>query len=165
MNIKDLNEILSCVNLSKIENLLLERGYRNASKNGVWEFDPVAIANASNVQDCEIFEDFFNDKIYTGNIVFDVKEYPEITFIVITISQTPGEKNQHSLPIEILLFTNATINNEYEREQSRILRCEICKRKFPTRELCEINGKLICDSCFEKDLKRVVNKGKSKLIR
>ncbi len=165
MNIVELNEIISQIDLPKIRVLLERRGYRLASKNGQWEFSPVAIANAKNVENSDRYEDVFDDKIYVADVHSDVKEYPDVEFIVVTVNQVCREKDNLEQPIEMLLFTNAPIDEEYERAQSSIAKCDICKKQFTMSELCEVNGKLVCGACFEEDLNRLIKQGKSKLAK
>ncbi len=165
MTIEKLNEIVSLMDLAKIDKALTENGYRNASKNGKWEFDPISIANANNVQNSERYEDVFFDKVYVGDIHLEVKEYPDIDFIVITVNNVYRDRDNLETPGEMLLYTTAPINEEYERRMSQIGTCELCKKQFPMDELCEINGKLVCDDCFSEDLKRFRLGKKSKLTQ
>lgn len=165
MTIKELNSIVSSKNIERIDKSLVGLGYRLASKNGIWEFDPFAIANAKKVQNSERYEEVFDDKIYVGDIHSEVQGYEEYEFIVITVNKVYREQNNLEQPIVMGLYTNAPINEEYEREQNRISRCDVCKKQFPMADLCEINGKLVCDDCFEKDLQKLKTKGKSKLAK
>ncbi len=163
MTIKELNKIIEYKNLEKIHDALQHGGYRHASKGGVWEFDTVAIANAKAVENSEQFEDVFDDKIYVADLHTQVKEYPDVEFIVVTVKKVYRDKNNLEQAEQMELYTNASINEEYEREQAKICKCADCKREFSMRELCEVNGRLICDDCFDKDLKRLRTTGKSKL--
>ncbi len=165
MKLIELNQIISCMDLAQIGSILQQRGYRHASKNGVWEFDPIAIANADKVENSMRYEDFFNDKVYVADIFTDVKKYPNVEFIVVTVNKVYRESDSIEQSIEMSLYTNASVNKEYELCHSQIEKCAICKKEFTMNELCEINGKLICDSCFEKDLQSLKLKGKSKLTK
>ncbi len=165
MTIEELNKIVESKNLEKITEVLQKCGYRHASKGGVWEFDPVAIAKAKAVENSEQFEDVFDDKIYVADLHAQVKEYPDVEFIVVTVKKVYRDKNNLEQAEQMELYTNAPINEEYEREQVKICKCAECKREFPMRELCEVNGRLICDDCFENDLKRLCTIGKSKLAK
>ncbi len=163
MTIEELNKIIESKNLEMIHDTLQHCGYRYASKGGVWEFDPVAIANAKAVENSEQFEDIFDNKIYVADLHTQVKEYPDLEFIVVTVKKVYHDKSNLEQAEQMELYTNAPINEEYEREQVKICKCAECKREFTMRELCEVNGRLICDDCFEKDLKRLRTTGKSKL--
>ncbi len=163
MTVEELNKIIVNKDIDKIHQTLEESGYRHASKGGRWEFDPVAIANAKVVENSEQFEDVFDDKIYVADLHTQVKEYPDVGFIVVTVKKVYRDKNNLEQAERMELYTTAPINEEYEREQAKICKCADCKREFPMSELCEVNGRLICDDCFEKDLKRLRTTGKSKL--
>ncbi len=138
-------------------------GYRKASVDGIWEFNPVDIANADKVINSQRFEDVFDDKVYVGDIHTEVKEYPDVEFIVITVNRVYRNKDDLECPIEMVLFTDAPIDQEYEWAQSKITKCQKCKRQFPMSKLCEVNGKLICDDCFNEDLEKLKTTGQSKL--
>ncbi len=165
MDIKELNNIIVCMDLPQIHRKLEQHGYRSASKSGVWEFDPIAIANAKQVKNSEQYEDVFDDKVYIGDIHTHVKAYPSIEFIVITVNKIYRDRNNLEIPIIMELYTNAPINEEYEREQSKIGKCAICKKNFTISELCKINGQLICDNCFGKKLRTSRINCVSKLIK
>ncbi len=165
MTIERLNEVLAYKNLEKICKALEELGYRHASKNGKWEFSPIDVAKAGKVENADRHEDIFDDKTYVGDIHAHVEGQGDYEFIVITVNTIYRDKDNLEFPCEMFLYTNAPINEEYEREASKILQCSGCKKKFPVRELCEVNGKLLCDDCFEKDLRRLTEKGKSKLAQ
>ena len=164
MNIKELNEIISHIDLVQINAMLEQSGYRCASKNGTWEYDPISIANAEKIQNSNRYEDVFDDKIYIAEIYSKIKSYPNKEFIVITVKKVYRDKNNYESPIEMILYTNAPIDKIYEEEQSKIAQCVLCKKSYRMGELCEINNKLICDNCFKKDLQSLKSKGKSKLI-
>ena len=165
MTIEELNKIVECKNLDKISKAIIECGYRNGNKYAEWEFDLIAIANAENVERGESFEEIFDDKIYVGEIYTQVKEYPDTKFILITVKKIYRDRDNFEFPLAMSLFTDAPINEDYEKEQSKIAKCEICKREFTFSELCEVNGKLVCDECVEKDLKNYARTGKSKLTK
>ncbi len=165
MTIEQLNKIIEQKDVVKIDKSLVGLGYRNATKSGKWEFDPVAIANAKRVENSERFEEVFDDKIYVGDIHSEVKEYPDTEFIVITVNKIYRERDNLEQPIIMELYTTAPINEEYEKEMAKPSKCAICKKQFPMAELCEVNGKLVCDDCFEKDIRRLMAKGKSKLAK
>ncbi len=163
MKIEELNNIVSTMDIEKIKEALEKRGYRNASIDGTWEFDPIAIAKAKNVENSERYEDIWADKVFVGDIHTQVTEYPNVKFIVITVKNVYRNKNNLEVPFEMILYTDAPIDIAYEQEQNKLFACELCKKQFPKRELCEVNGKLICDDCFEEDLKRLMQTNKSKL--
>ncbi len=165
MTIEQINKIIESKNLEKIHDALQCGGYRHASKSGVWEFDPVAIANAKVVENSGQFEDVFDDKIYVADLHAQVKEYPDLEFIVVTVKKVYRDKNNLEQAEQMELYTNAPINEEYEREQAKMCKCAECNREFPMSDLCEVNRRLICDNCFEKDLKKLHTTGKSKLIK
>ncbi len=161
MTIEQLNKIVSLTDLEKIQSAMEKEGYRNASKCGKWEFNTIAIANANDVGNGERYEDVFADRTYVGDIHTNVNEYPDTEFIVITVNKVYRDKGIE-VPCEMVLFTNAPINEEYEKEQAVICRCADCKRDFAKAQLTEINGRLICDDCFDRDLERLLSSGKSK---
>ncbi len=165
MTIGQLNKIIKYKNSDKIHQELEKCGYRHASEGGRWEFDPFAIANAKAVENSEPFEDVFDDKIYVADLHAQVKEYPDVEFIIVTVKKVYRDKNNLEQAEQMELYTNAPINEEYEREQAKICKCMECKREFTIRELCEVNGRFICDDCFENDLKRLCTTGKSKLAK
>ncbi len=162
MTVKVLNGILANVSLPKMEAELMALGYRNASKNGKWEFNPIAIANADSVKNSRRYVDKTNGICYVADIHNRVKEHPNVEFIVVTVKEIyifNGEIKEQ--PLEMFLYTDAPINEEYEREQARLSRCTICGIEFRNDELCEVNGKLLCDKCFEAEL----NKLKKQILR
>ncbi len=162
MKIQRLNELVKSMNLQRIQQEIEKDGCRLAGKHGVWEFNPIQIARARNIERTEYHEDIFDDKKYVGEIYSQVEGQGAYEFIVITIEQIHRQLNNTEFPCEMLLFTNAPVNEEYEREQARIRGCQVCKRNFTRGELVELNGKRICNECFIADLNRRVGKGKSK---
>ncbi len=161
MFLEELNKIVALMDLEKIQRALEDLGYRNASLNGVWEFDPVVIANAKKVEQTEHFEDVFDDKKFIGDLHTLVEGQDGYEFVVITVEKIYRNLDNKEFPCEMLLFTNAPINEECVKEQSQLCRCKDCKRTFTKGELVEVNGRLICDDCFQKDLDRFL-KRKSK---
>lgn len=161
MTIEQLNEIVSSMDLATIENKLKECGFRTASKNGNWEFAPFEIAKAFNVEGTERYEDVFGDKKYHGDIHTQVSGYEGITFIVISVEKIHRDLDNMTFPIEMLLFTNAPINEEYERKQTEVCHCAECKESFVKGDMIELNGKFLCSDCFQKELSRAAT-GKPK---
>lgn len=154
MTIEQLNEIVSTMDLATIESKLKENGFRSASKNGNWEFHPFEIAKAFKVEGTERYEDTFDDKKYHGDIHTQVAAYEGLTFIVISVEKIHRNLDNMSFPVEMLLFTDAPINEEYERKQSEICCCVECKGKFAKGDMIELNEKLFCIECFQKELNR-----------
>ncbi len=106
MKIETLNQIISCKNIKKIDELIKQNGYLHASKNGKWKFNPIDIANANKVENSERYEDIFDDKVYVGDIHTQVKRYPNIEFIVITVNKVYRDRNNFEFPIQMELYVN-----------------------------------------------------------
>ncbi len=165
MNIEALNEIVKQMDLEKIQTDLEQLGYRHASKNGKWEFSPFDIAKAGEVENTERHEDVFADKVYVGDLHTQVEGQGEYEFIVVTVEEIHRHLNNREFPCEMLLFTNAPIDEEYEREQAKPARCQVCKKEYAQGELTKVNGRLVCKECFEQDLSRLISTGKSRLTK
>ncbi len=163
MTIERLNQIVGSMDMKIIHDCLQNEGYRHASKGGRFEFDICEIADANEVESTKKYVDVFDDKIYVGEIYKDVSIYPNTKFVTVTVKQIHRYLNNLEFPLEIALFTNAPINEEYEKQMAQIETCKLCKKQFAMIDLCEINGKLVCDDCFLQDLERVKSGKKSKL--
>lgn len=157
LTIEQLNGIVSLMDADKINAALQQFGYRHASKNGRWEFNMFAVSQAEQFEGTETHEDVFGDREYCGNIYKGVKEYPGVTFAVVTIKRFHREKGI-KITEAFECFVDAPINEEYEAEQAKVCTCEGCGKSFTVGQLCKVNKKLLCDECFLEELK---NKRKS----
>lgn len=168
MNIEQLNEIISTMDLDKIRAGVEQHGFRCASKNGKWEFDMKAVSSAESVEATELHEDTFDDRKYHGEIYTGVEEYPNNTFVVIVVKHIYKHIGVEAYE-QLICFTDAPVNEEYERKQNESAKCALCKKEFTAGELVDMveKGKKhrLCNDCFKKKLKAHIQKRQKQLRR
>lgn len=151
MNIEQLNEIISTMNLTRIKNNLESLGYRCASKHGKFEFDLMKILEQERTTATDDYEDTFDDHSYFAEVFENVKAFGGYDFIVVTQLNTKIDFPEH-----VDIYTNAPINEEYEKALEEVKKCKRCGKKFKAYELWEQDGKPYCKPCFQSEFSKKV---------
>ncbi len=155
MQIQELEQIINTMDTDIICKALEDKGYRLANPDGVKEFDvPIVAEDESNTTNVSV-EDVFDDKLYRATIHKNMKEYDGITFIWFVVSKLI-RRPDITLPIpwKMFLYTDAPINEEYEKFQAEIICCEKCKRKDQRKKMLSLYEKTLCPKCFVKELRK-----------
>ena len=149
ITIEQLNQIISTMDLEKIRNGIESFGYRCASKHGKLEFDLMKILDQERATATDDYEDVFEDCRYFAEVFENVKDYEPYTFIVVTQLAIYRNRNNMEFPSYVDIYTDAPINEEYEKSMEEVKKCQRCGKKFKTYALCEMNGKRYCTPCFQ----------------
>lgn len=91
------------------------------------------------------YEDTFDDHSYWAEVFENVKDCGGYDFIVVT--QLNMKMN---FPEHVDIYTNAPINEEFEKALEAIKKCKCCGKKFKAYELWEMDGNTYCAACFQK---------------
>ncbi len=155
MNIQELEKILKSMNTTAIRKAIQKKGFRLANPNYVNEFN-VPIKDLTNpyIQSVSV-EDIVKNRIYTASIHKNIKGYKGLTFIwfmVTRIIKCPDI----DLPLlcKLFLYTDASVNEEYEKAQAEIIYCEKCRAIDQRKNFLLFNGKTLCHECFVQELRR-----------
>ena len=144
ITIEQLNEIISTMDLEKIKAGIEQHGYRCASKHGKLEFDLMKILEQERTTATDDYEDTFNDHSYWAEVFENVKSFGGYDFIVVTQLNT-----KFNMPEHVDIYTDAPINEEYEKAMEEVKKCKRCGKKFKAYELWEMNGEHYCMPCFQ----------------
>ena len=158
ITIEQLNEIISTMNLTRIRNNLEQFGYRCASKYGKLEFDLMKILDEERTTATDDYEDTFDDHSYFAEVFENVKGYEPYTFIVITQLAIYRDRNNAEFPEHVDIYTDAPINEAYEKAMEEVKKCKRCGKKFKAYELWELNGNHYCMSCFHAEFSKKVRR-------
>ena len=145
ITIEQLNGIVSLMDMEKIKNALERFGYRCASKNGKFEFDLMKIIEKERTTATADYEDTFDDHSYFAEVHEGVEGFEEHTFIVVTKLRIFRDRNNAELPEQVDIYTDAPINEEYEKAMEEVKKCKRCGKKFKAYEIFSIDGKDLRD--------------------
>ena len=158
ITIEQLNKIISTMNLTRIRNNLEHFGYRCASKHGKLEFDLMKILEQERTTATDDYEDTFEDRSYFAEVFENVKGYEPYTFIVVTQLAIYRDRNNAEFPEQVDIYTDAPINEEYEKAMEEVKKCKRCGKKFKVYELWEMNGNHYCKPCFQEVFSKKVRR-------
>lgn len=153
MTIEQLNEIIATMDLEKIKAGLERHGFRHASKYGKLEFDLMKIMEQERTTATDDYEDTFDDRCYWAEVFDNVTACGGYDFIVVTQLNT-----KFNMPEQVDLYTNAPINEEYEKALEEVKKCKRCGKKFKAYELWEQDGKHYCKPCFQEEFNKKVRR-------
>lgn len=156
ITIEQLNGVIALMDLEKIKAALSQFGYRCASKHGKFEFDLMKIIDAERTAATSDFEDTFDNHSYFAEVYESVKGYEPYTFIVVTQLRIYRDRNNFEYPSHVDIYTDAPINEEYEKAMEEIKKCNMCKKKFKTYDIYSLDGKDYCKPCFQKVFEKKV---------
>ena len=151
LTIEQLDKIVASMNLEQIKTGIEQHGYRCASKHGKLEFDLMKIIEQKRTTATDDYEDTFDDHCYWAEVFENVKDCEGYDFIVVTQLNT-----KINFPEHVDIYTNAPINEEYEKALETVKQCKCCKKKFKVYELSKLNGNLYCLSCFQKTFSKKI---------
>lgn len=158
ITIEQLNEIISTMNLTRIRNNLESLGYRCASKYGKLEFDLMKILDGERTTATDDYEDTFDDHSYFAEVFENVKGCEPYTFIVVTQLAIYRDRDNAEFPEHVDIYTDAPINEAYEKAMEEVKKCKRCGKKFKAYELWELNGNHYCMSCFHAEFSKKVRR-------
>lgn len=158
ITIEQLNKIISTMNLTRIRNNLEHLGYRCASKYGKLEFDLMKILEQERTTATDDYEDTFEDRSYFAEVFENVKGYEPYTFIVVTQLAIYRDRDNAEFPEYVDIYTDAPINEEYEKAMEEIKKCKRCRKKFKAYALWEMNGHHYCQPCFQAEFSKKVRR-------
>lgn len=154
ITIQQLNGVVSLMDMEKIKNALEFFGYRCASKHGKLEFDLMKILEQERTTATDDYEDTFDDRRYFAEVFENVKGYEPYTFIVVTQLTIYRNRNNEEFPEHVDIYTDAPINEEYEKAMEEVKKCKRCGKKFKAYELWEMNGNHYCKPCFQAEFSK-----------
>lgn len=158
LTIEQLNEIISTMDLEKIKAGIEQFGYRCASKYGKLEFDLMKILDEERTTATDDYEDTFDDHSYFAEVFENVKGYEPYTFIVVTQLAIYRDRDNAEFPEHVDIYTDAPINESYEKAMEEVKKCKRCGKKFKAYELWELNGNNYCKSCFQAEFSKKVRR-------
>lgn len=156
LTIEELNNIVSSMNLEQIRAGLAKHGYRHASKHDVFEFDLMKIISEERTTATDDFEDVFDDHSYFAEVFENVKGYEGYTFIIVTQLAIYRDEDNREMPEQIDMYTDAPVNEVYERELESERKCPICKKIFKSYDMYKLNGEHYCKKCYGKAAKQAL---------
>ncbi len=149
MTIEELEEIIKIMDYDGICAEIEGRGFRRASEDGVFEFDFYSLWGKSGYQKQVIKEDRKTDKYFHIRICKDCTGYEGLTFIEVYFCKIKKVKRKRfPIPKKSMLYTDAPINEEYERDIHSIVQCARCNKEYVKKELISHENKLLCGRCF-----------------
>lgn len=154
-----LNEIISTMDLEKIKEGIERHGYRCASKYGKLEFDLMKIIEQERTTATDDYEDVFNDQSYFAEVFENVKDCGGYDFIVVTQLAIYRDRDNMEFPEHVDIYTNAPINETYEKALEEVKKCKRCGKKFKAYGLWEWNGNHYCKPCLQVEFSK---KGRKK---
>lgn len=158
LTIEQLNGVIALMDLRKIKAALEQFGYRCASKYGKLEFDLMKILDEERTTATDDYEDTFDDHSYFAEVFENVKGYEPYTFIVVTQLAIYRDRNNAEFPEHVDIYTDAPINEEYEKAMEEVKKCKHCGKKFKAYELWELNGNHYCLPCFQAEFSKKVRR-------
>lgn len=158
MTIEQLTQIISTMDLEKIKAGIEQHGYRCASKHGKLEFDLMKILEQEHTAATDNYEDTFDDHSYFAEVFENVKDYESYTFIVVTQLAIFRNKDNAEFPEHVDIYTDAPINETYEKAMEETKKCKHCGKKFKAYELWEMNGRHYCKPCLQTKFSKSVRK-------
>jgi len=158
ITIEQLNEVVSLMDIEKIKTAMETFGYRCASKHGKLEFDLMTILEQERTTATDDYEDTFDDRSYFAEVFENVKGYEQYTFIVVTQLAIYRNRNNASFPEHVDIYTDAPINEAYEKAMEEIKKCKRCGKKFKAYELWEFNGTPYCKPCFQVEFSKKITR-------
>lgn len=158
ITIEQLNEIISTMDLEKIKAGIEQHGFRRASKHGKLEFDLMKILEQERTTATDDYEDTLDDHSYFAEVFENVKGYEPYTFIVVTQLAIYRDRDNAEFPEHVDIYTDAPINEEYEKAMEEVKKCKRCGKKFKAYELWEMNGKHYCQPCFQAEFSKKVRR-------
>ncbi len=135
MTVKELRAIISSADVQTISNRLLERGFRIAYPNLIWKYKDL-FSMKKNIIKNVCYKNTDRGFDYRARVYQDMKNYGEIIFIEVALSQ------------KTLFYTNMPVDEEYEREQAIEGKCANCKETHIKKSLIEHGGGLLCAKCL-----------------
>lgn len=153
ITIEQLNEIISTMDLDKIKAGIEQHGFRCASKHGKLEFDLMKILEQERTTATDDYEDTFDDHSYWAEVYDSVKACGGYDFIVVTKLNT-----KLNMPERVDVYTDAPINEEYEKAMEEVKKCKRCGKKFKAYDLWEMNGNHYCMPCFQEEFSKKVRR-------
>ncbi len=150
MTIYELDDILALMDWDKICTELEKCGFRQAEKAGEYEFKPEILKEQSGSRQSAIQKDVSANKEYYGILYRDNKVYKGVTFVWLILFVVLRDRNHVSVPRRAILFTDAPYNAKYVKAINSPYRCDNCGTVYIKKELCEHNGKFLCDECLIK---------------
>lgn len=154
ITIEQLDKIISTMDLDKIKAGIEQHGYRCASKHGKLEFDLMKILSENRITATDDYEDTFDDRRYFAEVYENVKGYEPYTFILVTQLAIYRDRNNAEFPEHVDIYTDAPVNEEYEKAMEEVKKCKRCGKKFKGYELWEMNGKHYCQPCFHAEFSK-----------
>ncbi len=156
MTIKELDKILELKDFDKIRAKLESRGFRHVNEIGTPEFELGIIYLSSNHVESSTQADKEGRLQYRGIILKDCNDYEGITFIEIVILMSFSQAYPKYLPTNAAMFTDAPINEEYERALNSPYLCESCGKECIKKAMSDFDNKLLCDDCFNKAVQKML---------
>ncbi len=149
MTIEKLKEIIEIMDYDGICAEIEKRGFRKAGDKGVFEFNLCSLWDKSGYQKRIVKKDKKTKKHFSITLYKDCKDYEGLTFMEVCFSKMKKEKRKRiSIPKDIVLYTDAPINEEYERDINSIVKCGLCGKEYVKKELLPYDIKMLCGACF-----------------
>ncbi len=146
MKVDELKKIVSTLKVETMGKMLEEKGFRHTNLYLIEEFKPSLFWDITPDETVES-EDKENDFKYIAKLYRQIKGYEDITFIDLVVWKLHRNQKCSMTPRKILLYTDAPINEEYEREQASPIKCAKCKKTYIKKEMMEWYRKVLCQRC------------------
>ncbi len=146
MKVEELKKIVSTLSVETMGEMLEEKGFRHTNRYLIEEFKPLLFWGITPDETVES-EDKENDFKYIAKLYRQIKGYEGITFVDLVVWKLHRNQKCPMTPRKILLYTDAPINEEYEREQASPIKCAKCKKTYIKKEVMEWYGKVLCQRC------------------
>ncbi len=146
MNVEELKDILSTLSVERMCEMLEERGFRRTNIYGTEEFRHSLFWHITPDETVES-EDTENDFKYIAKLYGQIEGHEGITFVSLVVWKLHRNQKCPMTPRKTLLYTDAPIDEEYEREQASAMKCARCKKTYAKKEMIEWFGKLLCERC------------------
>ncbi len=143
MTRKELKKIIAVMDYDGICTEIEKRGYRRAKEGRAWEFKPLSLLIGSTYR-----EEVVKRRRGKECRLALYKGYEEATYLFVRVYGGKQRSAEEAI-CESMLFTDAPINEEYERDIRSIVRCEACGRKYAKKELFDDKGKIVCNECYQ----------------
>ncbi len=154
MNLEEFRKIISTVDCQQICEQMEKSGFRHANPDYFWEFDIDEIEEKGRVAANLCYEDVFADMEYHVTLYKEVKGYEGIEFVHLRVFRIYMEEKKIPIPYKNLLYTNAPVNEEYERALNSSIPCGGCGRLYVKRRLVNCFGEYLCPRCLLREAKK-----------
>ncbi len=148
MTIEELNKILKQRDMNKIQAEFERRGFRHISEIGKDEFQFGAVYFKSKYKANATQVTADRKRKYLGTVFKECDDYEGITFIELMVLMRLPRKNGSYLPTNRARFTDAPINEDFERQMNSPYKCDACGQAYIKRTMHAIDDGIFCNACF-----------------